>query len=88
MTNIVVFQGNVVAITNIVLVVFALASLITALIIHSLAIDSVSSRFLNYMNNYENDQDSRNIVNQIQTNYDCCGSNTWLDWSGLLLNAT
>jgi len=40
------------------------------------------------MNNYENDQDSRNIVNQIQTNYDCCGSNTWLDWSGLLLNAT
>ncbi len=40
------------------------------------------------MNNYENDQDSRNIVNQIQTDFDCCGSNTWLDWSGLLLNAT
>jgi len=40
------------------------------------------------MNNYENDQDSRNIVNQIQTDFDCCGSNTWLDWSGVSLNAT
>ncbi len=82
------FQGKIVALATIVLELFTLVSLITALIINSLAINYVNSRFLNYMNNYENSQDSRNIIDKIQTNYDCCGSNTWLDWSDVLLNTT
>ena len=40
------------------------------------------------MADYKNTQSSRDIVDSIQINYDCCGSNTWLDWSAVGLNAT
>jgi hypothetical protein len=62
--------------------------LVTALVIHSLSIDYVSNRFTNHMNNYQTDQDSQNIINKIQTSYVCCGTDTWLDWSSVSLNAT
>jgi hypothetical protein len=82
------FKGGVVALATILLGLFTLVSLITALIINSLAINYVNSRFFNHINSYQNSQNSRNIVDKIQTNYDCCGSNTWLDWSGVLPNTT
>jgi len=82
------FPGKIVAVASIALAFFALVSLITALIINALAINYVSSRFLNHMNNYASNQDSRNIVDKIQTNYACCGNNIWLDWADVSLNAT
>ncbi len=82
------FPGKIVAFASIALAFFALVSLITALIINSLAINYVSSRFSNRMNAYGNDQDSRNIVDKIQTHYACCGNNIWLDWADVSLNAT
>lgn len=34
------------------------------------------------MNRYSIDRNSRNIINRIQTTYECCGESTWLDWYG------
>ncbi len=82
------FPGRIVAVASIALAFFALVSLITALIINALAINYASSRFSNHMNNYASNQDSRNIVDKIQTNYACCGNNIWLDWADVSLNAT
>ena len=72
----------------IVLALFVLVSLITALIINSLAINYVNSRFSNHMDRYASSQNSRGIIDRIQTKYICCGSNTWLEWTRVTLNVT
>lgn len=70
------------------LALLALISLITALIINSLAINYVSSRFSSKIDQFNGDPDARDVVNKIQTKYTCCGVDTWLDWSRVSLNAT
>ena len=40
------------------------------------------------MDLYATNQKSKNILDKIQTNYACCGANTWLDWTRESLNAT
>ena len=40
------------------------------------------------MSSYKQNSGSTDIIDRIQTSYDCCGSTIWLDWSGLLPNAT
>ncbi|UJR30652.1 hypothetical protein I4U23_018176 [Adineta vaga] len=80
--------GKITAFASIALAFFALVSLITALIINSLAINYASSHFESRLVDYQNSQNSRNIVDKIQTSYDCCGSDTWLDWMTVGLNAT
>ncbi|CAF1225805.1 unnamed protein product [Adineta ricciae] len=80
--------SKVVAFGSVALAFFALVSLITSLIINSLAINYATSHFNSRMTDYKNTQSSRDIVDSIQVNYDCCGSNTWLDWSAVGLNAT
>ena len=34
------------------------------------------------MSRYSIDRNARTIVDRIQTTYECCGENTWLDWYG------
>ena len=82
------FQGRIVAFASIALAILALISLITALIINSLAINYVRSRFSNKIDQFNADPDARDVVNKIQTKYTCCGVDTWLDWSRVSLNAT
>ena len=40
------------------------------------------------MDRYESSRNSRETVDRIQTKYDCCGSDTWLEWTRVSLNAT
>ena len=67
---------------------FTIASLITALIINSLAINYVYSHFTNHMNTYQTSQNSRTIVDKIQRHYVCCGTSTWIEWANIGLNGT
>lgn len=53
-----------------------------------MAINYVDSRFSNHMDRYEMNRNSRDIVDRIQTKYICCGSDTWLEWTRVSLNAT
>jgi hypothetical protein len=82
------FQDKVLAAGCTLLSICAFISLIVALVINLFAIDYISSHFLNNMNSYKDSSVARNIVNNIQTKYDCCGDNIWLDWSRVSLDAT
>ncbi|CAF1281268.1 unnamed protein product [Rotaria sordida] len=83
-----IFQGKIAASGCMLLGVCAFASLIIALIMSFLTIDYVSSHFLNYMNHYQNSSKARNIIDNIQTEYVCCGDNIWLDWTRVPLVET
>ncbi|CAF0977524.1 unnamed protein product [Rotaria sordida] len=68
--------------------VFAIASLVSALVINAKSLSYVSSRFGDHMMNYKNSENSKNITDRLQYTYTCCGINTWLDWSYVDLNST
>ncbi|CAF3403092.1 unnamed protein product [Rotaria sp. Silwood1] len=38
------------------------------------------------MNHYQDNPKARNIIDNIQTKYACCGDNIWLDWARLSLD--
>lgn len=73
------------SICSLVLGVLSVASLITALILNSQSISYLRSRLEYRMNSYNSNDDSISIVDGIQTRYDCCGENLWLDWSRISL---
>jgi hypothetical protein len=62
--------------------------LITALIINSKTINYQNTRFANDMRMYATDQQSKNVIDNMQTTYTCCGNNLWIDWAPIGLNAT
>ncbi|CAF1205016.1 unnamed protein product [Rotaria sp. Silwood1] len=68
--------------------IFALASLVSALVINAKSLSYVSSRFHEHLINYKTIEDSRIKIDLIQSHYTCCGIDTWLDWSMADLNGT
>ncbi|CAF1057657.1 unnamed protein product [Adineta ricciae] len=74
------------AICSLVLGVLTLGSLITALALNSQAIGYVRSRLTYRMSSFTSIGDSLSVVNDIQTRYECCGENLWLDWAQVVLN--
>ncbi|UJR30653.1 hypothetical protein I4U23_018177 [Adineta vaga] len=76
------------SICALVLGILSLASLITALILNSQAIGYLRSRMEYRMNSYNSNDDSIYVVDSIQTRYDCCGENLWLDWGRISLGAS
>ena len=38
-----------------------------------------------YVNRYASNQRSLEVVNSIQTDYECCGVSLWLDWARVSL---
>jgi len=66
--------------------ILALASLITTLVINSQSVNYLQNTLTNNMNNYNNDQDTMNIVDNIQSAYQCCGVYLWLDWGRVQLS--
>jgi hypothetical protein len=71
-----------------VLGIFALISLITALIINSKSSSYVNTRLNNNMNQYMNDPDAADLVDLIQVNYACCGQISWADWASFQPEST
>ncbi|CAF1057698.1 unnamed protein product [Adineta ricciae] len=67
--------------------IMALASLVTAIIVNAKSISYVGNRFEARMSDYGADSDARNVIDKFQTNYQCCGAYTWLDWANVDLVA-
>ncbi|CAF1068730.1 unnamed protein product [Adineta ricciae] len=65
-----------------------IASFITGLVINSQSIDDIKDRLTYRMSTYNSNQDSITIFDGIQTDYECCGVNLWLDWSSVQLGVT
>ncbi|UJR15943.1 hypothetical protein I4U23_002863 [Adineta vaga] len=76
------------AIMALVLGIMAIASFITGLVINSTSIDFIKDRLTFRMSTYDENEDSIDIMDNVQTNYDCCGVNLWLDWSSQSLGVT
>lgn len=75
------FPGKSGAVCIVILGVFAIASLIAALVINTQAVNFLRGRLLYRMNTYVSTDDSIDIIDKIQSGYQCCGVNLWLDWS-------
>ncbi|CAF0916518.1 unnamed protein product [Rotaria sp. Silwood1] len=79
---------RVVAIISAVLGVFALVSLIVAMVMGAQAINFIRGRLSYHISAYVEDQNSINIMDAAQTNFRCCGENFWLDWGRSQLGST
>ncbi|CAF4241867.1 unnamed protein product [Rotaria sp. Silwood2] len=77
-----------IAIVSAILGVFALASLISAMIVSTQAISYVRGRLAYHITAYVEDQNSINIMDAVQTKFQCCGENLWLDWGRSQLGST
>lgn len=82
------YLGRVVCFIAVLLGVFSLASLITALVLNSKSPDHISSHFAANMLRYQTDAGSRNKIDLLQIKYECCGTDIWIDWSHANLNTT
>ena len=71
-----------------VLAIFAMASLIAALVINDKSLSNISGRFKDYMFDYQTKDDARTVVDLVQKNKECCGEDIWLDWARVQLNVT
>ncbi len=80
--------GSIVAILAFILGIFVFASLITALALSSSSPGYLRDTLTNNMNSYAEDQGSIDIIDNIQTKYQCCGVNLWLDWGRIALGTT
>ena len=65
--------------------IIALASLITALALSANSTQYMKDTITNNMNNYAEDSNAISIIDNLQTKYQCCGVNLWLDWARVAL---
>ena len=65
--------------------VFALISLIVALILNGQAISYIRRPLTYRMTSYAQTENSVNVLDNIQTKYQCCGVNLWMDWARVSL---
>ena len=71
-----------------VLAVLTVASLITALVLNSQSISFIRNRLSYNMNTYIQSENAIYVTDRIQSQYQCCGVNLWLDWARVALGAT
>jgi len=80
--------ARIVCIVSGVVGIFALASLVAAIVISDKSPNYVHTRFLNGQNKYKTDAAVRDRIDLLQTKYDCCGNDIWIDWANANLNGT
>jgi len=78
--------GKVVCGISVVLGIFALASLITALVINAKSPSYVRSHFTSDMLVYQTNPGAQNKIDLLQIKYQCCGTNLWIEWANAGLN--
>ena len=77
--------GKLTAIASFVLGILVLASLIAALALSGTTAGYMFDSMTDHMNRYAQREDSLNVINALQTTYECCGVSLWLDWSRISL---
>lgn len=78
--------GTIVCFISFALGIFALASLITAIILNSNSLNYVSSHFSGNLIAYKNSANARDKIDRLQIKYKCCGTYMWIDWGRAELN--
>ncbi|CAF1014078.1 unnamed protein product, partial [Rotaria sordida] len=73
--------SKIAALAAFILGVLALVSIIVGLVLNSQAIGYIKSRLSYRMNSYIEDQTSIDVIDDVQSKYECCGENLWLDWA-------
>jgi hypothetical protein len=68
--------------------ILTLASLIAALALSGQTAGYLHDSLTDNMNSYAEDDNSIQIIDAIQTNYQCCGVNLWLDWARVSLGSS
>ncbi len=68
--------------------IIAFVSLITALALSGQAATYLHDTITDDMNNYGSDQDAIDTIDILQTTYQCCGVNLWLDWGRVSLGVS
>jgi hypothetical protein len=79
---------KILAIATFVLGIFTLGSLIAALAISGTTASYLRDRITDDMNNYVQDDSAIAIIDNLQTTYQCCGVNLWLDWARVSLGTS
>lgn len=77
--------GKLTAIASFILGILVLASLITALALSGSTAGYMFDTMTDHMNRYAQRQDSLDVINKLQTTYECCGVSLWLDWARISL---
>lgn len=77
--------AKVTAIASFVVGILALASLIAALAISGNAAGYLHDSLTSNVNDYGQSQNAIDVVDLIQTKYQCCGVNLWFDWGRVAL---
>ncbi len=65
--------------------IITLISLITALALSGQAATYLHDTITNNINGYAENQDSIDAIDLLQTKYQCCGVNLWMDWANVAL---
>ena len=81
-----IFIVKITAIAALAVGILALASLIAALALSAESAGDIHDSLTDNMNKYTEDEDAMALVDNIQTTYQCCGVNIWLDWARIQLN--
>jgi hypothetical protein len=68
--------------------IITLVSLITALALSGQAATYLRNTITNDMNNYGQNQGAIDTIDILQTTYQCCGVNLWLDWGRVSLGVS
>jgi hypothetical protein len=66
----------------------AFISLVTALALSGQAATYLRDTITDDINDYVSDQDAIDVVDKLQSTYQCCGVNLWLDWARVSLGVT
>ncbi len=66
--------------------ILAIGSLIAALVISGQSVGYLRDTITDNMHDYATDEDSKDTIDLIQTDYNCCGVNLWLDWGSVQLD--
>jgi hypothetical protein len=80
--------GKVTCLVSGILGIFALASLVTAIVVNAKSLNYVSSHFSGNMMEYQYSPDAKNKIDLLQNKYQCCGTDMWIDWADVGLNVT
>lgn len=73
--------GKTGAICAFALLILVIASFIAALVTNSQAVGYIRRRLTYHVNSYSAIDDSINTIEAVQSDYQCCGVNSWFDYA-------
>ena len=80
--------GKTGAICAVALFILSIASFIASLVTNGQAVGYIRGRLTYHVNSYASLEDSLNVMDRVQSDYECCGVNLWFDYASSSLATT